>query len=346
MDNNHNILKEDITSVNEATFIPWDKLNDAKILVTGGTGLIGTTCIKSLDYANQKRHLNLHIIALVRDKERAKEKFAGLITRGTLSLVVGTVENLPAIQERVDYVLHAASQTASREFVSHAVETIQTSILGTNNLLQVAKEKHVKGFVYLSSMEVYGYPERGHKVQESEIGALTPLDLRNSYPISKIMSESLCCAYAKEYGVPAMICRLTQTIGPGVNYNDNRLFAYIGRCVREKKNIVLKTKGETERCYLYTIDAVTAILTIMLKGSPGCAYNAADEKTYCSIRAMAEQAAASSGIAVEYDIQNENTNGFLHTLYMHLDTTALQALGWKPMGYSSQTMFERLRNFM
>ena len=191
-------------------------------------------------------------------------------------------------------------------------------------------------------MEVYGYPEKGHKVTEDECCALAPLDVRNSYPVSKVMSEAMCCAYAREYNVPATICRLTQTFGPGVHYNDNRIFAYFGRCVKEKKNIVLKTKGETERCYLYTADAVTAILTTMLKGNLGQAYNVADESTYCSIAEMAECVAADGGIQVEYDIQDAAANGFLQTLYMDLDTKALRGLGWQPRGYSIVKMYRRM----
>lgn len=327
-----NIIHEDIRAVYEADFIDWDRLKGATILVTGATGLIGTSFIKSLDYVNKAKDLKLHMIALIRDEARAEDRFAGILPNGMLSFVVGNVENLPVIGGKVDYVLHAASQTASKEFVQHAVETIQTSVLGTFNLLKLAREKNVKGFVYLSSMEVYGYPERGHKVKENEIGSLTPLDLRNSYPISKMMCESMCCAYAKEYGVPAMICRLTQTFGPGVNYDDERIFAYFGRCVNEKQNIVLKTKGETERCYLYTTDAVTALLAIMLNGTSGSAYNAADENTYCSIAEMAEHVAADGGIKVVYDIQDEKENYFPQTMYMNLDTSALRELGWKPWG--------------
>lgn len=339
-----NIIHEDIKAVSQADFIDWDRLRGSTIFVTGATGLIGTSFIKSLDYANQERGLNIHVIALVRDEIRAKDRFAEVLPNDMLSFVVGNVESLPVIDGEIDYIIHGASQTASKEFVSHAVETIETSVLGTFNVLKLAKEKNVKGFVYLSSMEVYGYPERGHKVKEDEIGSLSPLDLRNSYPISKMMSESMCCAYAKEYGVPAMICRLTQTFGPGVNYNDGRIFAYFGRCVAEGKNIVLKTKGETERCYLYTTDAVTAILSIMLNGEPGNAYNAADENTYCSIADMAERVAADGGIKVEYDIQDEKLNGFPQTLYMNLDTSALKALGWKPLGggYPITEMFQRM----
>lgn len=332
---NVNIFKEDFESVSEADFICWDKLKGTNILVTGATGLIGTSLIKSLDFANKKKKLALKIIALVRDKAKAEERFNDIIQNGMLSFVVGNVENLPEIQDPIDYIIHAASQTASKEFVDHPVETINTSVLGTFNLLKLAKEKTVKGFVYLSSMEVYGYPERGHKVKENEIGAMSPLDVRNSYPISKMISEAMTVAYAKEYAVPAMICRLTQTFGPGVNYNDSRIFAYFGRCVKEKKNIVLKTRGETERCYLYTTDAVTAILTIMLKGESGRAYNVADENTYCSIADMAEMVAADGGIRVEYDIQDERNNRFPQTLFMKLDTSALKKLGWMPIRFNT-----------
>ncbi len=326
------IFEEDINKVIDADFIDWGILNNKTIFITGATGLIGSSVIRSLDQVNLRYSLNITVIALVRDEERARKRFADILDNGMLTVLVGTVENPPIVEGNVDYILHAASQTASKEFVQHAVETIETSILGTFNMLRLAKSKAVRGFVYLSSMEVYGYPERGHKVTENEIGSLNPLELRNSYPISKMMSEAMCCAYAKEYGVPAMICRLTQTFGPGVNYNDTRIFAYFGRCVSEKKNIVLKTKGETERCYLYTTDAVTAILLIMLKGDPGKAYNAADEDTYCSIAEMAEYVAADAGIKVEYEIQDLKENGFPQTLYMNLDTTALKQLGWRPRG--------------
>lgn len=326
------IFAEDINNVAVADFIPWEKLSGKTVLITGATGLIGRTLVYGLHRANKIHGLNMRVLALVRDRARAEERFKLIMADDMLALVVGSVENMPVISESVDYIVHGASQTASREFVNHPVETLQTTLNGTMNLLQVAKDKDVKGFVYLSSMEVYGYPEKGHKVAEDEIGRFEPQNMRNSYPIGKIVSENLCCGYAKEYGIPAMSIRLTQTFGAGVNYNDTRVFAYFARCVKEKTNIVLKTKGETERCYLYTTDAATAILTVLLNGEAGEIYNAADESTYCSIAEMAEQVAESAGIEVVYDIQDTVANGFPDTLYMDLDTSKLQKLGWCPLG--------------
>lgn len=325
------IFYEDVENICKAEFVPWDELKGKTLFITGATGLIGSALVKALVCANREKKLGTKIIALVRDLARAKEKFENDLNSAHLSLACGTVEELPEIRENIDYIVHGASQTASQEFVKHAVETINTSILGTMNLLKLAKEKHVRGFVYLSSMEMYGYPKKGHKVKEEEAGALSPLNLRNSYPISKQMCESLCCAYAGEYNVPAKIIRLTQTFGSGINYNDTRIFAYFARCVIEKQDIVLKTKGATERSYLYTTDAVTAILMVLLKGKNGQAYNAADEKTYCSIAEMAEKVAEDGGIKVRYELQDEMLNGFPQTLYMDLDTTLLKKLGWEPI---------------
>ncbi|MCD8117250.1 MAG: NAD(P)-dependent oxidoreductase [Oscillospiraceae bacterium] len=338
-------FSEDLAFISKAEFIPWEQLRDKTIFVTGATGLVGYSLISALLYANERRSLGLHVLALVRDIDRAHSRFEEQkdCFGRSLSFVSGSVERLPEIQGPVDYIVHGASQTSSKAFVEQPVETIRTAIDGTISILELAREKQVKGFVYLSSMEVYGYPEKGHKVTESDIGTFSPLELRNSYPLSKVQCESLCYAYGREYGVPAKIVRLTQTFGPGVNYNDGRIFAYFGRCMREKQDIVLKTRGETERSYLYTRDAATAILTVLLKGEPGQVYNAADEDTYCSIAEMARKIADRAGVNVRFDIQPEGSNGFPNTLYMDLDTSKLKSLGWiVGGGYDLVTMIERM----
>jgi nucleoside-diphosphate-sugar epimerase len=65
------------------------------------------------------------------------------------------VEQLPEIKGEIDYIIHGANPTASRYFIEHPVETIHTAVYGTDNLLRLARDKKVKGFVYLSLMEVY-----------------------------------------------------------------------------------------------------------------------------------------------------------------------------------------------
>lgn len=321
-------VKTDLNNISSADFIPWEALSGKTVLVTGATGLIGHAVVTGLLFASRQRGLGIKVISLVRDLARAETRFEGWLSDGDLSFVVGSVEELPYIDGPVDYIIHGASQTASRAFLSEPVETIRTSVIGTDKLLRLAREKRSAGFVYMSSMEVYGHPEKGHKVKESDSGSFDPLDLRCGYPIGKQLCENLVCAYAAEYGVRASIIRLAQTFGAGVNYNDSRIFAEFRRSVLEERDIVLHTKGETERSYLYVADAATAVLAVLLLGEPGEAYNAADESTYCSIAEMAEKIAAEGGVRVVYDIQDEKKLGYPRPVYMDLDTSRLRSLGW------------------
>lgn len=250
-------FSKDIETIANASYINWLDLKNKTILLTGATGLIGYAIINVLYVANEKHDLSLKVLALVRDEEKAKVRFKQFLDGSMLSLLVGSVENIPNTEWSVDYIIHGASQTSSKSFIEEAVETIDTAVMGTKNLLEIAKSSQTKNFIYLSSMEVYGHPKKGHRVVEEDIGAFNPTDLRNSYPISKILCENMCEAYTKEYNVPTNIIRLTQTFGLyGTSSTDNRIFAYIANCVKNKENIVLKTKGETERSYLYTPDAV------------------------------------------------------------------------------------------
>lgn len=313
------------------------------IFITGSTGLIGSTLVKNIIDGNDKSSGPTNVYALVRDEEKAKNIFREKINSKYLHIIKGTVEKLPSIATPIDYIVHAASNTSSKAFVNAPVEVIDTAIDGTRNVLKLAQDKHVKKMVFLSTMEVYGYPPKGHMVSENEIGALSPLSVRNSYPLSKIMCENLCTAYAAEYQVPVVIARLTQTFGPGVDIeHDGRIFAYFAHCVINKDNIVLKTKGETERCYLYTEDAVSAIKLLLEKGVPAEAYTIANNKTYCSISEMAELVAKYADINVKYDLQDTTKSGYANTLYMDLNTSKIENLGWKPEVNSLLEMYVKM----
>lgn len=242
------------------------------------------------------------------------------------------------------YIIHGASQTSSRAFIEEPIETITTALTGTKNMLEFARVNNVKGFVYLSSMEVYGSPLNDLKIDEKHGTNLDTMKVRSCYPESKRMCESLCASYSSEFGVPAKVVRLTQTFGPGVKYDDGRVFAEFARCAIERRNIVLKTKGETRRSYLYTEDAVNAILTVLYNGIPGQAYNAANEETYCSIYEMAKMVAGRFGdnsVKVLVEETNPEKLGYAPVLYMNLDTTKLHNLGWKAK-FNLESMYQNM----
>lgn len=252
--------------ISSAENIDWKRLAGKTIFITGGTGLIGSTVIDGLLYANNKYKLNVRIIALVRNLERAKGLFLSVNAGTSLSFIVGSVESLLEVQEKVDYIIHGASPTASLYFVQHPVATIQTAVKGTKNILELAKKNQMESVLYLSSMEMYGAPLTDELIQETQGCTLDSMTVRSCYPIAKRLCENLCASYASEYGVPGKVIRLAQTFGPGVSMNDGRVFAEFARDAMHKSDIELQTAGTSKRMYFYTADAATAILTVLLSG--------------------------------------------------------------------------------
>lgn len=319
------MLETDIARVIDRTTINWADLQNQTILISGATGLIGNAIVQCLLRVQKQKSIDFNIVVWVRNKEKAHRLF-----HDSVVYICGEL-NKPIIYERkVDYIIHCANPTSSKFFVNNPVETVTMAFKGTSNLLDFALKNKVKSFVFLSSMEIYGFPAKGTKVTEVMSGEFDTQVIRNSYPLSKQICECLCFSYFHEYGVPTKVIRLTQTFGPGVSYNDERVFAEFARCVIEDRPIILKTKGETERCYLYISDAVSAIFTVMFKGKNGEAYSAANENSFCSILDMARIAASFGTRGVEIIEQDISKYGYSSTVSMNLDTAKIRKLGWMP----------------
>ena len=336
------VMRRDLDRLLKAP-LPWSRLDGKTVLVTGATGLIGSVVVNSLLYYGLQTQDPPQVLALVRNEEKARRMLGAQLDQcPNLRLVTGDVTTLTLPEGPVDYIIHAASQTASRAMVEEPVETILTTVEGTRRMLELAKDRHSLGMVYLSSMEVYGTQPQGKRVTENDVGAMLPTKIRNSYPLSKQLAECLCASYASEYGVPVRMLRLAQTFGPGVPLEDRRVFAMIARCAMHGEDVVLRTTGESSHSFLYTMDAVSSILKVLLEGESGQAYTAANEETYCSIADMARMVCAkfSGGKSqVVFDL-GENTV-YPDTSYLDLDTSKLQALGWKAE-YGLAEMYENM----
>ncbi len=320
------IVAEDLDYMDKK--IDHNRLNGSRVLISGATGLIGKYLVRFL-----AQHCDCTVFVVVRDQNKAYGLWKDLGER--IQYICSDITELEAADLSVDYMIHGASVTSSKAFSFEPVETIYTCVEGTRRMLEFSRRNPVKGFVFLSTMEVYGTPRTDDRIQEGHGTDLNTMTVRTSYPESKRLCESMCTAYCSEYGVPVRVLRLTQTFGPGVTYDDSRVFAEFARCAIEGKDIVLHTKGDTKRNYLYLADACTAILTVLTEGRNGVAYNGANEDTYCSIREMAELVAAQCsefviGVRVEPKEEAQEKFGYAPVLKMNLDTSKLQGLGWRP----------------
>ena len=340
------LFKEDLEQIASAG-LSWDKLRGRSVFVTGATGLIGMTAVHALLYADRIRALGLHIYALVRDRAKADRIFPAESVSPALTLLEGTMEELPGIPEKIDYWIHAACPTASAFMTEHPVEVIRTSVEGTIRLLEAAGTRGCAGFVYLSSMEAYGEVNTEQVLDEGTLGKIDLTRTRSCYPESKRMCEMICTSYAKEYGVPAMSIRLAQTFGPGVDYADQRVFAMMTRNAIAGEDIVLATKGTSRHPYLYTAQAVTAVLTVLLDGEPGVTYNASNPSTYCSIFEMGEMVAkeiAGGKIRVRVD-ENADASRYPAPSFLNMDISRILQLGWEPE-HDLIWMYKRLARYM
>lgn len=330
MDSKNTILLEDIRQVVQS--VDLSALKNSSVFITGATGLIGSFIIRVLLYLNQTEQYNIKIIALIRNKEKAQKIFGTDSVDKNIHWIIGDIQSF-SLFDTADYIIHGASVTSSQDFLHKPVETISTALYGTQRILETAKELQVKSVVYLSSMEVFGITDtRLQEVKESDYGYIDILNPRSSYSEGKRMCECLCAGYAAEYDVPVKIARLTQTLGAGINYNDTRVAAQFMRSVLENKDIVLKTEGKTRRPIVYISDAVSGILTILLKGKNGESYTVANRNTVATIRETAEMIAhtiAKDKIKVVFDIDVPKEYAPNLNLNLNLNTDKLESLGWK-----------------
>lgn len=323
------------------TFGLANELQDSTFLITGATGLIGSSLIFCLLALNK----NIRIIAPVRNKEKAEKLFGENCPNLTLiecDLVTFDYDTLG----QVDYIVHCAAPTSSKFFVEKPVETFSIIIEGTRVLLNYARRNSIKSMVYLSSLEVYGeILDDSQFIAEDFQGYLDPMSVRSSYPMAKRAAENLCCLYASQYGTHARVARLTQTTGAGIAKDDNRVIAQFARLAARGEDIVLHTTGESARPYCYTTDCISGILYILLKGGDGNAYNVANEGTYISARGMAEYLKKEFNPDIDVVVELKEGMGYAPATKQRLSTKKLEDLGWQPQ-FSLHNIFERLTAYL
>lgn len=342
--NMKDVLTEDLEIISKDEGMK--SMSGNTILVTGATGLIGSLFIKAVLLFNKKSREKIRMIAVIRDFEKARRIFGESFTDSELFWVQSDLKDLVDVEFDVDYVIHTASVTTSKLFVTNPVETIETMYRGTKNILELAKKKKCKSVVYLSSMEMYGIPDATlDKVRENDLGYIDILNVRSSYSEGKRIAECLCAAYYEEYGVPVKIARLAQTFGAGILPQDNRVYAQFARSVLEKRDIILHTEGKSYGNYCYTTDVIQALILLLHRGENGQAYNVCNEDTTTTIANMARMVIQEFGdesIKVVFDIpENQKLYGYAPDVKMCLCSEKLRELGWKAQ-YTLAQMYERM----
>lgn len=309
--------------------LPWADFSGATFLVTGATGMVGQYVVRALlALGGGKRAVR--VIALTRRPARAERMFAAHSVDGALRILVQDVASPITPDERLDYIVHAASPADPVSFQNDPIGVIRANVLGAENVLAAAAGTGAT-VCCLSSSEVYGAPidGDGRLLAEESLGALDPFSLRNAYPQSKRMAETLCAAYRAQCGVSYRIARLSYTYGPGMDLWDSRVQAYFFRQALHGQDIVLQSDGSLRRTYTYVSDAVSGLFYLLC--APGdLTCNIADETAQVSIGDLARlvlRQAPATNASVRF--ADGVTRGAPAKPVL-LDCSRIRGLGWRP----------------
>ena len=306
-------------------------LFNRSILITGSTGMICSAVVDVLHWMNKKLDANIRVILAGRSEERTVSRFPYIIHDKFFSYVQYDSTSTIDISAKADYIIHGASNADPASITKQPVETMLSNIVGLNTLLKSAVENKSKRLLLISSSEVYGKKEEKRPYVENDYGFVDILNPRASYPCSKRAAETLCTAYKEEFGLDFVTIRPGHIYGPTITKADSRASAQFTRSAKEGRNIVMKSAGTQLRSYCHTLDCASAILTVLLNGSSGEAYNISSQELVCSIRDLAETFANAGGVKVVFENPTEKEKrGFNMMDNSSLDGSKLEALGWKP----------------
>ena len=299
----------------------------ASVLVTGATGLIGSCMIDAMLLANEKLGCKYRVFALGRSEEKLKKRFS--YANGDIEYVVQDIMQPLKLNEKVDYIVHAASNADPRAYSLYPAETLLINVLGAKNVLEYAKDNKDTRVLFTSTFETYGRIEGNSAYKESEYGLIDYNMVRSCYPESKRCAEILFRCYKEEYGVDFVTARLCSIYGPTMDPNDSKAHAQFMRNALNNEDIVLKSEGKPRRTYLNVFDTVSGIFKVLFCGESGEAYNVASDKSIASIAEVAHTVADLCGRKVIFDLPDEiEKKGFSVPQDSILDCEKLKALGW------------------
>lgn len=331
--------QEDLARVTSLD-LPWEQLRGGCLMISGATGMIESTLIDVLMKRNREAGQNCRIIALGRNEEKARARFGKYLEEESFSFVrcdINSREDLERAGEiysqaqGASYIFHAASNTHPVAYANDPIGTVVTNIMGLNNLLDLASGKGCTRFLFASSNEIYG-ENRGDTelFDESYCGYIDCNTLRAGYSESKRAGEALCQAYIRQRGLDVVIPRFTRSFGPALLATDTKALSQFLHKAVAGEDIVLKSAGKQYYSYTYVCDAVSGMLTCLLKGKCGEAYNISDVRCDITLRDLAQRIADFAGTKVVFDLPDEvEKAGYSTATKARLDSSKLQALGWR-----------------
>ena len=275
---NTSILQHDLDALLAVTPSPWEALRGARLFLTGGTGLFGRWMLESLLWAHDHLKLDLQVTALVRSPESWREAVPHLAEHPAMTILAGDLLSLPFPCGRFSHIVHLAAPSGPSQN-SDPLALFDILVNGTRRVLDFAVQARAERVLFASSGAVYGrHVKTVRTVEESCREAPDPLDPASCYDEGKRTAELLCALYYKQKEVPTVVARCFSVIGPFLPLDWHYAAGNFIRDALAGGPIRVAGDGSPERSYLYLADLAWWLWVILLKGTPGRAYNVGGEE--------------------------------------------------------------------
>ena len=323
----------------------FEHLDNKSILVTGATGFLTTYLCKCLLSCAEKYDIRLFLQC--RNREKAEKIYKAYLGNTPVEILAFDLIRGNYPDMKFDYVIHAASMASTKCFVETPVDVILPNVLGTYRLLELAKKTEAENFLFFSSNSIYGEGGTDKEIlSENDYGIVDPLGDRASYIESKRLAEQMCRAFYKQYGVNTNVIRITHTYGPTFDIeHDTRILPRVIKNLLEDNEMVIYKDPSAAAQYTYIADMIAAVLSILVKGTPGEVYNAgADElvKIDDAISWMIDASGKLNPSIKQIDIDdNYNFSRGKGVNDKKVSTEKLKSLGWRPL-YAPKDGFVRM----
>lgn len=259
----------------------WDTLRGARIFITGGTGYFGRWLLPALARANDTLGLDLRVTALSRDPARFVAEAPELATNPALRFHPGDVRDFAFPDGDFTHLIHAAATSAAATFHRREdpLTKFDTTLQGARRVLDLAAKRRIPRLLMLGSGAFYGPLLPGHDAYTEDYPVAPAADnLDVAIGHAKRAAEFLCAAYADRHGLSYSTARCFSFVGPHLPLD---LHYAIGNFIRDAlwgEAITVGGDGTPVRSYLYAGDLVVWLLTLLVRGANGRAYNVGSDE--------------------------------------------------------------------
>ena len=340
-------VTQDIVRVVQLSKPSLARLAGKRLLITGGTGFLGTWLLETLAWFNMQSARACQIDVLTRQPEKFARKMPHLVERTDIHLLVGDVQRFTYPDRAYDFIIHAAAPADPGTHQREPLQVAETVVEGTQRVLEFARRQSVESFLFVSSGAVYGtQPPTLSHLPEDYAGGPVIGDPRAAYGEAKRYAEMLCTLYCDQYGLPVHIVRPFTFVGP---YHDLEAGFAVTDFLRDGlRGLPLRIRGDgtTIRSYYYAADCVVALLKILLEAPIGRIYNVGSDDPV-SILALAQSVAAALGTRPSIVVEQQPRPNRLPARYVpdtRLGKADLGIMVWTDLGTALQNTIAWFRS--